>query len=165
MFALIIDHSRFVNNALYNRRHSDLIATTTFTHTHTHTQTHTHTNTNTNTQTHTRARTHTQVYLSCFPHKPLQSCTNCAIMHHNSARAGPNLVYCGGCCSRLLLLHPSSTSTDAVHMLALLVPINWCKYIYSIHFYMCDYSLKFVVWWYTYIGCSGSRMSGCLLQL
>ena len=81
-------------------------------------------------------------------------------MHHNDAHASPDLVDCGSGCSRLLLLHPSSTCADAMHMLALLVSTNWCEYIYSIHFHMCEYSLKFVVWWYTFIGCSGSRISG-----
>ena len=50
-----------------------------------------------------------------FSYKPLQKLrTNCGIMHYNGAHAGPGLGDCGGGCSRLLLLHPSSTfCTDA----------------------------------------------------
>ena len=44
------------------------------------------------------------VHSTCFPHKPLQSCIYCGIMHYNGAHAGLDLVDCGGGCSCLLLL-------------------------------------------------------------
>ena len=89
-----------------------------------------------------------------------QSCTNCGIMHYNGARAGPDLVNCGCGSSRLLLLHSSSTSTDAGQDVCTLCLccffLSNVANIYWIHFHMSKYSLQFVVWWYTYIGGGGN---------
>ena len=49
------------------------------------------------------------ITLHVFLTSPYRSCTNCGIMHYNSACAGPDLVDCGGSSSCLLLLHPSPT--------------------------------------------------------
>ena len=56
------------------------------------------------------------VYLTCFPHKPLQKLlimVSCIIVASCiGTHAGPDLVDCGGGSSCLLLLHPSLTCTD-----------------------------------------------------
>ena len=88
-----------------------------------------------------------QEYISAhymFSSQAFTEVANCGIMHYNSPRAGPGLVNCGGSCSRLFLLHPSSNFLLVQMFAPCGCAVSTCENIYILnpYFHMCGYSLS-----------------------